>query len=368
MPQAIGSRSSRRIPGGSLLAVQFEKFRIASFRKGQNKNSSYRLIANGDNLNSTWFTNRPRRLTGGFYFDDITGRDNWRGLFLRDNPNSSLSSNGRTIVFETGFFKKRANGSYVSRIRPNATYRDDITGSWTKASLVVDSTQSELDMDNYFDNTAGGSDTLAIITGGYPDVTSGCSTAGVGYNPIIITNTTDQAQYVNFTVNSQLANNIYITGASVIDDIIMDGSASYPCGGGYGSNYGTSQLLTIPAGQTWVGGMISGGVDGADTGLNTIAAHNLAVGGGVNSGHWYDLDFNVMGIYNKYLYWDLVYNKTGGVQNSNQNGFVVVQANPQSGTAGTQFTITNTVLSPYSSTNTNPLAWYNNDAMAFAFL
>lgn len=380
MAKSSGSTGSRRIPASSLLAVQFDTFKIRQVKKETQKDEGfYRLITSGKTLDSTWFTDRPKRLTGQFRFEDVASKDSWKGLYGNDNPNSSLSGDGRTIVFETGFFKKRANGGYVSKIKPNTVYRDEITGKWAKASLVIDATQSELDFDNYFDNTAGGNGILSILTGGYPDITSSCSERGVGFNPVFIANTTDQTQYVNFTINEELGNNLTIIGASEISGYEAAATSStVQCGGGYGLDTGTSKILSIPPNTTWSGGMISGGADGPHTGM-TGTENRLGIGGGQDSGHWYDLPFSVSGLYNNYQEWGVEYQGTGGTtaEGSNQFGFVVVQTSPTTGSSGTQFTVTNTVLTPYSgslsygsggSGYNGAVQWLNNDAMAFAFI
>jgi len=380
MTKASESAPSRRIPANSLLAVQFDRFKIRPAKKEALKDEGvYRLIASGTALDSTWFTDRPKRLTGQFRFEDVASKDSWKGLYGDDNPNSSLSSDGRAIVFETGFFKKRIKGGYVSKIRPNTVYRDGITGKWAKASLVIDATQSELDFDNYFDNTPGGNGILSILTTGYPDITSSCSERGVGFNPVFIANTTDQTQYVNFTINEELGNNLTILGASEVSGYeAAVTSATEQCGGGYGLDTGTSQILSIPPNQTWSGGMVSGGVDGPHTGMSGTQ-NRLGIGGGQDSGHWYDLPFNVSGLYNNYQSWGVEYQGTGGTsaEGSNQFGFVVVQTSPTTASGGTQFTVTDTVLTPYSgglsygsggSGYNGAVNWFNNDAMAFAFI
>lgn len=231
------------------------------------------------------------------------------------------------------------------------------------SSEVAPAVQATSGFDNYFDNTAGGADVLAIITGGYPDVTESCA-GTVGFNPIIITNTTDQDQVVNYTINTALGNNIYIAGASE-----MQSATLFDDCGGYGSNTGNSIQLTIPAGQTWSGGMMAGGADGPGTGLNTNADHNLAIGGGSNN-QWYDFWLHESGINQSFENWELNYNNTGGTdpsQNLQAGLFNVVQCSPTTGSAGTQFSVTDTIISTYPGSS-NAWTFNNNDAICFAFL
>jgi hypothetical protein len=364
---AVSDPTGRQIRANSLLAVQFERFKIAPLNEGKARRNEYRLIAGGKNLNSTWFTNRPKRLTGEFLFDDITGKRVWEGLYANENPNSSLSSNGRTIVFETGFFKKRANGNYVSRIKLNGRNRDEITGGWENASMVVDATSATYNFGSTFANSpgSGGDFETSIITGGYPDFESSCDSSDMGFLPLMIANTTDVKQVVNVTMSSELASNISVISLSEFNSAGGTLACNYP-----GSAI-QSQNFAIGAGQTWFGGIIAGGADSAGSGLNTNAEHNLAFSGGTNPKVYYDLNLSVNGLNNNFDFWQLQYDGTGGVGSTGQqNGLVAVAVTPTSlsSSGATTFTLTNQVLSPYSSSWTAPVTWYKNEAIGFAFL
>lgn len=357
--------TGRRIYAGSLLAVQFERFKVTPVAKKKERNKSYRLIVGGENLNSTWFTDRPKRLTGKFQFDDITGKAVWKGLYGNDNPNSALSGSGRTIIFETGFFKERANGTYVSRINLNGNYGDQITGIWKDASLVIDDTQGTYNFGStYVNNSGSGAGSNAVITtGGYP-VWSSC-VSSAAFNPLMIANTTNQSQTVNVTLNKELAEIISIIPLSTFNS--ANGTGSFTCD--YDGVAINSQNFVIPAGTTWLGGILA---EGGTTQFSlTSSEHNLAFSGGTNPKVYYDLNIGLGAGNAVFKQWQLQYNKTGGVGSTGQqNGLVAVAVTPTSlsSSGATTFTLSNQVLSPYSSSWTNPVTWFNYDAIGFAFL
>ena len=128
------------IPGDSLLSTQFENFEIIEAgSKHATRKGFLKLKIAGKELNTVYFQDRPLRGYGHFNFDAITGKRAWLDLFGNDNPNSILSGNGRSFVFETGHFKVRRDGSYISRIKPLSS-RDAVTGTWENASLLIDPT------------------------------------------------------------------------------------------------------------------------------------------------------------------------------------------------------------------------------------
>ena len=96
-----------------------------------------KLKLSGKELNTVYFQDRPLRGYGHFKFDDITGQKAWEELFEGDNPNSILSGNGRSAVFETHSFKAQPDGSYVTRIRPLSDSKDFVTGLRKNSSLLM---------------------------------------------------------------------------------------------------------------------------------------------------------------------------------------------------------------------------------------
>ena len=124
------------------------------------------LVAKGEEINTVWFEDRPLRGYGHFSFDEITGKAAWKKLFNGDKPNSVLSGQGRSLVFETGHFQTRANGTYASRIKliGDQANQDVITGQWKKSSLLIDSTSaSEEDSSNTIVEGLAG---LLVVGGG----------------------------------------------------------------------------------------------------------------------------------------------------------------------------------------------------------
>jgi len=129
-----------RIPANSLLSTEFSKVWLKPTRRP----NRYKLVLGGEELNTVWFQERPSKGYGYFQLDQITGRKAWTKLFSGDNPNSILSGNGRSLVFETGHFTQKGDGRFVSRIQPlaGAQKQDVVTGRWHNSSLFVDSTDS----------------------------------------------------------------------------------------------------------------------------------------------------------------------------------------------------------------------------------
>lgn len=211
---------------------------------------------------------------------------------------------------------------------------------------------------DYFDNNATGSNLLSISLTGYPDVTVGC-TEKVGVNPVLIANTTSEPQTVYFTVPSELTNDVFWGPASE-----MAGWQGCPAYGG-----DVSQApITIPAGQTWVGGIAAGGLLGPDTNLEG-QQHNLEIGGGDN-GQWYDFWLH-LGINNGFDNWELNYSNTGGTdpsQNLQAGLFNVMECSPTSASPGDQIGITNTIVSNFTSNAPNAYTYNNNMPICFAFL
>jgi len=219
-------------------------------------------------------------------------------------------------------------------------------------------TQDTSSVDDYFDNNPDGENVLDVITGGYPDSIQGCS-GTVGYNPVFITNTTDEPQTVTYTINSVLGNDIYVGGASEIAGV-------QGCGA-FSGNVNNAQL-TIQPGMTWSGGVLAGGNDGPDT--NTIGSqNNFAIGGGDNN-QWYDFWLHTA-LGGGFENWELNYSNTGGTdpsQNLQAGLFNVMECSPTTGAPGTEFSITSTIVSNYSSNAPNAWTYNNNDPVCFAFL
>jgi len=132
-----------RIPANSLLSTEFSKVWLKPTRRP----NRYKLVLGGEELNTVWFQERPSKGYGYFQLDQITGRKAWTKLFSGDNPNSILSGNGRSLVFETGHFTQKGDGRFVSRIQPlaGAQKQDVVTGRWHNSSLFVDSTDDSAD-------------------------------------------------------------------------------------------------------------------------------------------------------------------------------------------------------------------------------
>ena len=139
-----------QIPDNSLLSIQFEDFLI---RPRRNRSSKYELLIAGQELNTVWFEDRPLRGYGHFDFDKITGKSAWRALFGNDNPNSILSGQGKSLIFETGFFRQLSDDSYASRIKilGRGQRQDAITGRWEGASLLIDPTGVSASNDSIMD-------------------------------------------------------------------------------------------------------------------------------------------------------------------------------------------------------------------------
>ncbi len=123
------------------------------------------LLAKGEEINTVWFEDRPLRGYGHFGFDEITGKAAWKKLFNGDKPNSVLSGQGRSLVFETGHFQPRANGTYASKIKliGDQANQDVITGQWKKSSLLIDSTSDPDDNTNTIVKGLAG---LPVVGGG----------------------------------------------------------------------------------------------------------------------------------------------------------------------------------------------------------
>ncbi|MBU6245400.1 MAG: hypothetical protein KGP12_09310 [Actinomycetales bacterium] len=234
------------------------------------------------------------------------------------------------------------------------------TQSDAPASAVQDDAFS-----NFFDNNQYGENGLAIITTGYPDVIVGCS-GTVGQNPVLITNTTDQDQTVTVTVNSELGNDVFIGSATEIAGV-------QGCGA-FSGNVNNLEI-TVPAGQTFLGGVVAAGNDGPDTNLME-SQHNLSIGGGDNN-QWYDFWLHV-GMGGGYENWELNYSNTGGTdpsQNLQAGLFNVMECSQgpapsaSAGTTGTQtFTVSSTIVSNYASNAPNAWTYNNGDPICFAFL
>jgi hypothetical protein len=228
------------------------------------------------------------------------------------------------------------------------------------SSGVAPAVQATSGFDNYFDSNPNGEDTLDVITGGYPTSLGGC-VGTLGYNPVYITNTTDVPQTVTYTINSELGDVVTVAGASVIQSI--------PDCNSVGGDAVNNAQLTIPPGQTWYGGVLAAGQNGPGTWLND-SDRNLAIGGGDNN-QWYDFwlhtDAN-QGFQN----WELNYSNTGGTdpsQNLQAGLFNVMECSSDTGGgADTQYTISNTIASPYSSNAPNAWTYNNNDPICLAFL
>lgn len=226
------------------------------------------------------------------------------------------------------------------------------------SSGEVPAVQATAGMDDYFDNNPNGENVLDVLTGGYPDSISGCS-GTVGYNPVFITNTTDKPQTVTYTINSVLGNDVFVAGASVI-------AGTEGCGA-FSGNVNNAQLVIQP-GQTWSGGVLAAGNDGPDT--NTMGSqHNLSIGGGDNN-QWYDFWLH-SGMGGGFENWELNYSNTGGTnpsQNLQAGLFNVMECNPTTGAPGTEFSITSTIVSNYSSNAPNAWTYNDNDPICLAFL
>jgi hypothetical protein len=207
---------------------------------------------------------------------------------------------------------------------------------------------------DYFDNYSNGENALDIITGGYPDSIGGC--VGMGYNPIFVINTTQSPQTFTYTINSELANEVIVGSDIDMTDITCTGSESVNNG-----------EVTLQSGESWTGGVVGGGSQGPDTDL-TGSQHNLAIGGGDN-GQWYDFWLNE-DANQSFNHWELNYSGTGGsdpTQNLQAGLFNVMVCSPTTGSAGTEFTVTNQLASPYDTNAANAWQYNNNDPICFAF-
>lgn len=222
----------------------------------------------------------------------------------------------------------------------------------------AEAVQATSGMVDYFDNNATGSNTLSILLTGYPDVTVGC-TDHIGFNPVLIANTTDQPQTVYYKVPAELGNDIFWGPASEMAN--WQGCPAY-------SGDVNQTPITIPAGQTWAGAIVAGGELGPDTNLEG-QQHNLEIGGGQNN-QWYDFWLH-LGMNNGFENWELNYSNTGGTdpsQNLQAGLFNVMECNPTTTTPGAQIEITSTIVSNFTSNAPNAYTYNNNMPMCFAFL
>jgi hypothetical protein len=347
-----------KIPGGSDLTVQFDQVEIVKSSKGGG--SRYKLIASNPALGAKWQQVSPSRATGTFDFDNITGKAAWRDLYGRNNPNSFLTSEGRSVSFDTGAFRKRKDGKYVSRVTPNDDSQDLVTGLWKNASMFVDSTAND---DANF--VAG-----AVTGYGLPPVVCG----GTSINPVVITNFTNVPQTGSITVNPGLSLEVGVfpTLTNIGDTPFGQCLSRSP---GPGNPQAIQENFTVQPNQTAIYYLAMGGTD-----YNLVKTNNnIAIGGlpgGTANASWYDfwLTLNVDDGFDKLT---LNYSGTGGPGNNHQNGFNVTMVNQITNPNGTTtYQNTETILSPYSSTNTNgswngtgePVIYWTNQPIGLAWI
>lgn len=330
------------IPSNSDLTAQFTRIKIVE--AGTKKDNKYKLVASSEALSARWLQSSPSRKAGKFSFDSITGKDAWEQLFGEANPNSFLTSEGRSMSFETGAFRRNKNGDYVSHIRVTNPPKDIITGSWKNASLFIDST-ANTDL-----NTAVGSFTGTNL------LPASCADTFVA--PVVITNYTNITQEGSINVNSPLTAQVSLSASpssSSTDCTFPDFGSAPPA---------IQENFTVEPGQTIVYYLTMGG---QDTNIATTS-HNIAIGGlpsGTSNASWYDfyLTLNADLSFEKLT---LNYSGTGGTgtgleYGNGQNGFNATYATASTTTANgvttTTFQNSTNIWSPYSSGNTNG-NWY----------
>jgi len=352
--------ANQTIPGNSDLTAQFTEIEIVRTGSKDGK-TSYKIVARGEALGARWLQTSPSRKTGTFSFDSITGKSAWKDLFANDNPNSFLTSEGRSISFDTGHFRKTRKGDYVSRISLNDLNKDDITGLWKNASLFIDSTAND-----DANNVAG-----AITGFGLMPMVCG----GSSITPVVITNYTNVQQTGSITVNPGLANEVgvFATAAEAQESPYSNCTAR---NAGGGNGIAVQENFTLQPGQTAVYYLGMGGQD-----YNLIGtSNNIAIGGlpgGTANQSWYDfwLSLTADEGYDKLT---LNYSGTGGPgANNGQNGFNVTMATQTNNPDGsTTFQNSQTIFSPYSSSNTNgnwngtgqPVIYWANQPIGLAWI
>ncbi len=213
-----------------------------------------------------------------------------------------------------------------------------VTGLWSNGSLFIDSTVN----DN--PGTATGSVT------GFGLTTPVCG--GSSINPVVITNYTSVAQTGSITVNA---------GLELEVGVFPTATAAYNSGfaqcisfttNDSGTGTAIQENFTLQPGQTAIYYLGMGG-----TGYDLLmTSKNIAIGGlpsGTPNASWYDFWLDITSqTYFKSL--TLNYKGTGGPGNNGQNGFNVTMATQTTNPDGsTTFQNSETILSPYSSTNTN---------------
>lgn len=229
---------------------------------------------------------------------------------------------------------------------------------------------------NFFDNNAFGEDGLDIVTTGYPDSWSDCD-GNAGFNPVLISNFTGQDQTVSVTINPSLSRQVANGSMGSIVSQMQQTANENGCMAGGG---GTSTDVTIPAGQTFAGALLAGGVTGPHSDVGS-GNNNLAIGSG--GSQWYQLRLG-LGLNNGFQNWQLNYAKTGGTADAgemvnNQPGMfnaVSCSTTPIPGSSNATgkyvvpsgFNVTQTYISPWQSSVSNQQTYKNNAPICFAFL
>jgi hypothetical protein len=329
--------TNHTIPENSDLTAQFNEVEVVRTGSKGEKNS-YKLIARGEALGVRWLQTSPSRKTGTFVFDSITGKGAWRDLFGKNTPNSFLTSEGRSISFDTGYFRKTRSGDYVSRISLNEPSKDIVTGLWKNASLFIDSTAND-DPGTSIGSVTG--------FGLLPTVCDGSS-----ISPVVITNYTSIAQTGSITVNPGLEMEVGVFPTAVDANNSQFSQCSLRNPNSRSSGTAIQENFTLQPGQTAVYYLGLGG-----TGHDLVfPSHNIAIGGlpsGASNASWYDFWLDITSQYD-FESLTLNYQGTGGSGDNGQNGFNVTMvtqtANPD---GSTTFQNSDTILSPFSKTNTN---------------
>lgn len=166
--------------------------------------------------------------------------------------------------------------------------------------------------------------------------------------PVLIGNSSDVAQTGSVTVPGGLAANVQIfTSTQNPGDAQGCGRAENMSAPGYSFNFSVAPYSSI---YFWV---VLGGVD-----YNAIGdSHNIALGGlpsGIPGQGWYDMQLSLTAT-ESFNGLQANYEGTGGTNGSNQNNFNLVQCDTN--TSAGSVNLTSTILTPYSTSDTNG-PWY----------
>jgi hypothetical protein len=196
-------------------------------------------------------------------------------------------------------------------------------------------------------------------------------------NPVFVTNFTDVPQTGSFTINPNLAleAEFFPTRDWAEHSKYATCMDNTPYGSAKMGDIAQTGNFTVQPGETMVAYL---GMGGQDYNLDSTS-HNIAIGGlpnGTANASWYDFWLD-LGSDMNFKSLTLNYGRTGGPGNNGQNGFNVVQVSAGENADGTlNYTVTQNIVSPYSSKNTNgsmfghgePVVYHTNQAIGLAWI